>query len=304
MGMDKKEQQEAVEQNDTVEPDRVSGLGALLKEGREKEGLSYEEMAQMTKLRPHTLKALEDEEWHLLPPSVFVKGFIQSCAKALGMEESRLLNLYHRACPQVDAPPSELIFPPKRSKKGTIFILTVLFGAIAVSVYLWMGIPSLELTAIQAEKALPSKILQGSEEKTESVLDRIESIPERTRAQRDSPEPIRVEKEADEYAADKVSLSASATESLTDNEWLVLTGRVRLETYVKIYVDDRAPKEYMFKPGGNPQWNAKEGFYVIVGNAAGIEFDLNGKEYRDLGKDGDVVRLRIPEDFERQILEE
>ena len=297
--MDKKEQQEADEKNDTVEPDKVSGLGALLKEGREKEGLSYEEMAQMTKLRPHTLKALEDEEWHLLPPCVFIKGFIQSYAKALGMEDSRLLNLYHRACPQVDAPPSELIFPPKRSKKGIIFVFAVLFGAIAVSVYLWMGKTSLEPTAIQAEKAVPSKILQGSEEKAESVLERVDSAPDHDRAQTDSPEPIPLEKEAD-----KVSLSASVTELPADNELLVLTGRVRLETYVKIYVDDRAPKEYMFKPGGNPQWNAKEGFYVIVGNAAGIEFDLNGKEYRDLGKDGDVVRLRIPEDFERQILEE
>jgi cytoskeletal protein RodZ len=292
LGMDKKEQQEADEKNDTVEPDKVSGLGALLKEGREKEGLSYEQMAQMTKLRAHTLKALEDEEWHHLPSSVFVKGFIQSYARALGMEESKLLDLYHRACPQVDAPLSQLIFPPKRSEKGVIFVLMVLFGAIAVSVYLLMGKPSLEPTAIQGEKGLPSEILQGSEENAESVLDRVDSTPE-------SPEPIWVEKEAD-----KVSLSASVTESPADNELLVLTGRVRLKTYVKIYVDDRAPKEYMFKPGRTPQWNAKEGFYIIVGNAGGIEFDFNGKEYRDLGEDGDVVRLRFPEDFERQILEE
>lgn len=302
--MDKKEQQEADEKNDTVEPDKLSGLGALLKEGREKEGLNYEEMAQMTKLRAHTLKALEDEEWHHLPPSVFVKGFIQSYAKALGMEESRLLNLYHRACPQTDAPPSQLIFPPKRPKKGIIIVWMVLFAAIGVSVYLSMGKPSLEPIAIQAEKALPSKMLQGSEERAESVLERMESNPDGARAQTDSPEPIQVEKEADEYAADKGSFSASLTESAAYNELLVLTARVLMETYVKIYVDDRAPKEYMFKPGGNPQWNAKEGFYVIVGNAAGIEFNLNGKEYRDLGRDGDVVRLRFPEDFERQILEE
>jgi cytoskeleton protein RodZ len=304
LGMDKEEQKEADEKNDTVKPDKVSGLGALLKEGREKEGLSYEEMAQMTKLRTHTLKALEDEEWHHLPPSVFVKGFIQSYAKALGMDESRLLDLYHRACPQVDAPPSQLIFPPKRSEKGIIFVLTVLLGAVAVSVYLWMGKPSLELTAIQAEKGLPSKILQGSEEKAESILERIESTPEHARTQTDSVEVVQVEKETDEYVADKVSLPASVTESAADNELLVLTGRVRLETYVKIYVDDLAPKEYMFKPGRNPQWNAKEGFYVIVGNVAGMEFDLNGIEYRDLGKNGDVVRLRFPENFERQILEE
>ena len=60
----------------------------------------------------------------------------------------------------------------------------------------------------------------------------------------------------------------------------------------------------MFKAGSRPQWEAKEGFYVMVGNASGIEFDLNGKVYRDFGKEGDVVHLRFPESFNRQTLEE
>jgi cytoskeleton protein RodZ len=81
------------------------------------------------------------------------------------------------------------------------------------------------------------------------------------------------------------------------NHDLVLTGIVNMRTYVKIYVDDNSPKEYVFRPGSRPQWTAKKGFNIILGNAAGMEFDLNGKRMKDFGKLGKVVRLSFPEDF-------
>lgn len=91
--------------------------------------------------------------------------------------------------------------------------------------------------------------------------------------------------------------------SPTDND-LVLTGIVNLRTYVKIYMDDNLPKEYIFEPGSRPQWRAKKGFNIILGNAAGMEFDLNGKRMKDFGKLGKVVRLNFPEDFESRFYEE
>ena len=328
--MDLEENRKTEEKDDTVEPETVSGLGSLLKEGREKKGLDYEEMAQITKLRAHALEALENEAWHLLPPPVFVKGFIKSYAKALGLGESKLLDLYHRTIPHDTASSPQMITPPKRTKKGLIFVLIVLLGLLAVSLNLWMGKPSSEPATDQAGKELPSKMLQRIEENTEPVLpsDRLEyqakkpeesidlseteaaptlegaSTPYLEPVQEDRLEPLQPEEEPDESATKKGSLTAPVTVSPDVTESFVLTGRVHSKTYVKIYVDDRAPKEYVFKPGSKPQWEAKEGFYVMVGNASGIEFDLNGKAYRNLGKEGDVVRLSLPEDFERQILEE
>ena len=321
LGMDLEENKKADENHDTVEPETASGLGSLLKEGREKKGLNYEEMAQITKLRANAMEALENEAWHLLPPPVFVKGFIKSYAKALGLGESKLLDLYHGTIPHDTASSPQMISPPKRTKKGLVFVSIVLLGLLAVSLYLWMEKPSSEPATDQTGLEPPSKMLQRVEEKTEPVLprDRLEyqakepeaaatlegtSTPDLDPVREDRLEPLQPEEEPDESATKKGSLTAPVTVSPAVTELFVLTGRVHSETYVKIYVDDRAPKEYMFKPGSTPQWEAKEGFYVMVGNASGIEFDLNGKEYRNLGKEGDVVRLRFPEDFERQILEE
>jgi len=38
----------------------------------------------------------------------------------------------------------------------------------------------------------------------------------------------------------------------------------------------------------------KEKFYMLIGNAGGIDFDLNGKRVGDLGKPGQVVRVTLP----------
>lgn len=319
--MEIEEDKKADEKDDTMEPEPVCGLGLLLKEGREKKGLDYEEMAQITKLRAHALEALENEAWHLLPPPVFVKGFIKSYAKALGLGESKLLDLYNRTIPHDTAFSPQMISPPKRTKKGLIFVLIVLFGLLAVSLYLWIEKPFLEPTTDQTGKESPSKVRQQVEEKTEPMLprDRLEdqakesetattfeesSTPDLEPVRENRLEPLQPEEEPDESVLKKDSLTAPFTVSPPVTEPLVLTGRVLSRTYVKIYVDDRAPKEYVFRPGSRPQWEAKEGFYIMVGNASGIEFDLNGKVYSNLGKEGDVVRLRLPEDFERQIFEE
>ncbi len=328
--MDIEEDQITDEKDDTIEQETVSGIGSLLKEGREKKGLSYEEMAQITKLRAHALEALENEAWHLLPPSVFVKGFIKSYAKALSLEESKLLELYQKDILDDTAFSAQIISTPKRNKKGLVFVLIVVFGLSAVSLKLWMDKPFSEPTIGQSGRELPSEMPQRIEENAESTLPRdglaypatepekngaiseteaaptLEgaSTPDLEPSKEDRLERPQPEAETDEFAAENNSLTAPVNVSSAVNESLVLTGRVHSKTYVKIYVDDQAPKEYMFNPGSRPQWKAEEGFYVMLGNASGIEFDLNGKVYRAFGKEGEVVRLRFPENFKRQILEE
>ena len=42
---------------------------------------------------------------------------------------------------------------------------------------------------------------------------------------------------------------------------------------------------------------------ILVGNAAGVEFEFNGKMIKDLGEPGKVVRVRLPEDFESKVYE-
>lgn len=280
--MSQKEGKQEEAPNDAMGLQEVSGLGALLKNEREKRGLSYEQVAQITRLRRDSLEALENEEWHNLPPSVFVKGFIRSYARAVDMEESKLLDLYHSIGPHNVAPLAPMT-GPKKSMKGIVLVLVPVFllVAFAVILYFWMGKPS-------SEQAVSDDLPGSSVGLTE--MDIPESLPE--------------EEEPDEYSTDKSLLIASPADFTATTNFHILKGIVHLRTWIRIYVDDEAPKEYIFQPGSRPQWKAKEGFYVLIGNAAGIAFDFNGKEFGDLGNLGQVVSLRLPENFERQVSED
>jgi hypothetical protein len=68
-------------------------------------------------------------------------------------------------------------------------------------------------------------------------------------------------------------------------------------TWMKISIDHGEPKEYIFQPGSRPQWKAIEGFDLVVGNGAGIEFDFNGKRLGRIGNAGQVIKMRLPEGF-------
>ncbi|MFH1487900.1 MAG: RodZ domain-containing protein, partial [Pseudomonadota bacterium] len=92
--------------------------------------------------------------------------------------------------------------------------------------------------------------------------------------------------------------SSQAEAASLPSEGLDLQGDVRMRTWLRICIDGQAPREYIFQPGSRPQWRAKEGFYLIIGNAAGIRFQFDGKAFGDLGNLGQVIRLKFPEEYD------
>ncbi|MFC1891003.1 helix-turn-helix domain-containing protein [Thermodesulfobacteriota bacterium] len=96
----------------------------------------------------------------------------------------------------------------------------------------------------------------------------------------------------------------SETINIDNAGLLTLDGIINIRSYVKIYIDDQPAKEYIFRPGSRPQWRGNKGFDILVGNAAGVEFEFNGKNTGDLGPLGKVVRVRFPDDFESSFYEE
>ena len=295
---------------DENESQKVSSLGALLKDEREKRGLSHDQVAQITRLRRHLLVALENEEWDNLPSSVFVKGFIKSYAQTLGLDQKKALELYEKIAPIDTSPPKPLV-EPKETKKGRIFILIVVVGILGIILFLGQGLPLHDWTSIFNSKGGISKN-QGESGKGEqaSVLKkehlRSEKEPELSAPipkpdslvkEMDQREAPLAEKETTGFPSDNESLMESSTlEPAPVPEWLVLQGIVRGRTWIRIIIDDQEPKEYIFQPGSSPQWKAKKSFDITIGNAAGIEFDFNGKRIGNLGNLGQVVRLKLPED--------
>jgi hypothetical protein len=68
-------------------------FGTFLKEERERRQVSLATLAQTTKLSVSSLKLMEAGNLDDLPPDVFVRGFIRSYAKTLGISSNEPLGL-------------------------------------------------------------------------------------------------------------------------------------------------------------------------------------------------------------------
>jgi len=64
----------------------VFEIGNSLREARLRQGLDFFEIEQSTKIRGKYLRALEDEQFEVLPAQTYVKGFLRSYADYLGLD--------------------------------------------------------------------------------------------------------------------------------------------------------------------------------------------------------------------------
>jgi cytoskeletal protein RodZ len=72
----------------------MAEIGATLREARMRAGIDIAEVESRTKIRAKYLRALENEEWSLLPGTTFVKSFLRTYAEALGLDAKLLVEEY------------------------------------------------------------------------------------------------------------------------------------------------------------------------------------------------------------------
>jgi cytoskeleton protein RodZ len=72
----------------------MPGIGDTLREARMRQGLDISDVETKTKIRAKYLRALENEEFSMLPGSTFVRTFLRTYAEQLGLDPHRLVEEY------------------------------------------------------------------------------------------------------------------------------------------------------------------------------------------------------------------
>jgi cytoskeletal protein RodZ len=75
----------------------TENFGSVLREARERRSFSLADVARETKLSRSSLELLEAGQIDDLPPEVFVRGFIRSYARSVGLREAEPLGLFEQA---------------------------------------------------------------------------------------------------------------------------------------------------------------------------------------------------------------
>jgi cytoskeleton protein RodZ len=92
-------------------------IGTTLREARMRARIDISEIEAETKIRAKYLRALENEEWDLLPGPTYVKSFLRTYADALGLDGKLLIEEYklrHERLSDVELQP---IAPPGRRER-------------------------------------------------------------------------------------------------------------------------------------------------------------------------------------------
>jgi hypothetical protein len=115
----------------------VFEIGNSLREARLRQTLDFSEIEQATKIRGKYLRALEDEQFDVLPAQTYVKGFLRSYAEYLGLDGQLYVDEYNSrfvvgeeespARPRRSAPPSRGVQVQSR------VVLLTLLGIAAVT---------------------------------------------------------------------------------------------------------------------------------------------------------------------------
>jgi cytoskeletal protein RodZ len=71
-------------------------VGQRLKEARIAKGLTLEDVAQATKIRPAFLSAIERGEYHKLPSPSYAHGFVSNYAEYLGLPKREMMAIFRR----------------------------------------------------------------------------------------------------------------------------------------------------------------------------------------------------------------
>jgi cytoskeleton protein RodZ len=264
----------------------VSALGEEFRSAREARSLSLSDVAERLHIRSVYLAAIEDEDWHVIGAPVYVRGFMRTYARFLGLDPeaavARFAATVPAGTPAATAPrqatpasPAERRAAAERSSPSPAAVLSIVA---AVLVVLFVGyefyqyragapgsVPVADASAAApGVAAAPPDASTGAPAPGDAGDDTLAAIP-----------PLSTPATAAAKAA-KRGLSLHVTET----SWLRVT------------VDGTVVLEGTLPSGAAKTFTGKIAD-VRVGNAGGVRIAVNGHTLGPLGASGDVVERRF-----------
>jgi cytoskeleton protein RodZ len=237
----------------------MSALGDTFRTARESQGLTLEDVADRIHIRSRYLEAIEAGNWAAIGPPVYIRGFVRTYARSLGLDaDAAVARLAEDALGHVSAPafapPARPEVPlveragaaKRRPSSGAIAGVFV-----AVALVLFVGYQYFQY---QRGETVPVKAAPSSAPAQPPAR--------RERAARQLP-PL-------------VQPASGFSIRLRDSSWL------------RVVVDGKLMMEGIY-PKGTRRTFAGRSATVRVGNAGGVVVSVDGKELGPMGGLGDVA---------------
>lgn len=243
----------------------MPSLGEQFRAARETRGITLSEAAERIHIRSVYLQAIEEEDWPSIGAAVYVRGFLRTYARFLGLDPEGAVAHFNELTgiqPPSSAAAVETSGDSARSGRSGPSIWVWLAGVVAVALLAIVGYSFWQLEAPdqRAAVAIPSP----------------SAAPGGLAASEPSPVP----------AASLRLPSPAPQPRVSDGEIVTLTWRA--PSWVRVVVDGKEVSEGTF-PAGTVRTYAGTSIKLRVGNAGGVDIKENGRDLGTLGQTGDVV---------------
>lgn len=292
-------------------------LGAYLREEREQQNVSLQNISAATKIQIKFLQALEDDEYDHLPPSPFVVGFLRAYAQFLSLDPEAIVTTYQRRyrtaeplhSPTVHLPNSDR--PAKRLGFAGLSAVVVVVGIFLLLVLrefrsnrdIDTEMPVSPTTSEQTSHVqIPSHLtvpMTPALPASETVQSAPPILPAPAPALTPPPsQPQEPQTVSDRPTAPQPLATAAlpATPSRPDPPRLVTPPPLILQvqaiekTWIRVNIDGQTSQALLLETGKNIRWEATEHFTLTVGNAKGTTLLLNDRKIPLPPAQNNVVR--------------
>lgn len=241
--------------------DKNESFGEFLKREREYRHITLDEISNATKIRKYYLDAIERDEYNLLPGESYLKGFVRSYAKYIGIDPDDAILRLESYLKQYETKKTPVpAKQPLMMKTGRIYFIVAIAGLIIILALVGIIKKNKKIETINEVK------------KTEIV---------QTKKQ----PPIAQTEES------------TLTPEKEKKEQLQIKVRAKEKTWVMVKRDNEKPFDVILWEGDVANWFAEERISLRIGNAQGVEITFNGIPLKNLGAKGEVVGIILPDDL-------
>ena len=252
-----------------------------LKDMREARGLSLQAIFETTRVGLVNLTAVENGDYNRLPPPVYARNFIRKYARAVGIDEKPILDRYEKHLESLKPPQEETEVRkpwPETSRRYRFLFMSlaavIAAGILVSAIFLYDQGGKPPSPAPVVESPSPAQVIP---------------VPAQTAAVPNAPAQITASKSAPAPAGKSILPPAAA------GKMYHLVIEARELTWIRITEDRNPSYQALLKPGEKIERIASDYFQLDIGNAGGINLTFQGKPMGSIGKQGQIIHMRLPE---------
>ena len=246
--------------------ERLADLGNQLKERRQQQGITLEEVANRTRIQPRLLRAIEAGQRNELPEAVYVHGFIRQYANAIGLNGVELASEFPMPFTQTAATRSVWLNLPGAQLRPVhlygIYLVLMVAAVSTLSYIINRSSTSTQLAALEN--------LQRSVPTNATVIGPVLPHPSLGTVTNQISSPLNANKPV------RVGLK------LTSQSW------------IRVMVDGKVDFEGVLPEGSQRTWTAAKQVVLRAGDAGGVMVSFNDSQSRPLGEPGSVEEVAFP----------